>query len=116
MDVVSLLVEKGAYLNPKRDDGRTGLWMAAQNGHTGVVKFLVENGAETDIKAMDGSIALMAAAQNGHSEIVKYLCEWGSDINAVADVNDTPYTALTLAERNGWKDIVGVLESIGTEQ
>jgi len=40
--VARALVEAGADVNAKRtDDGRTPVWMAAQNGHQEVVRVLV---------------------------------------------------------------------------
>ena len=37
---MKLLLEKGAELESKDDDGRTPLWWAAWNGHDAVVKLL----------------------------------------------------------------------------
>jgi ankyrin repeat protein len=116
-NVVELLIENNAELNAKRTtDNRTALWMAAQNGHTDVAKLLIENGADLDIKATDNSTALMPASQNGHTEIVKLLCEWGSDMNLNTMVDSEVYSALKLANTMGWKDITGILESIGMKE
>ena len=42
--VVKLLLEKGAELETKDDNGRTPLSWAAENGHEAVVKLLLEQG------------------------------------------------------------------------
>jgi ankyrin repeat protein len=38
--VVRLLLEKGASIETKDNDGRTPLWWAAENGHNVVVRLL----------------------------------------------------------------------------
>ena len=44
--IVKLLVEKGAELESKDNDGRTSLSWAVEIGREAVVKLLVEKGAE----------------------------------------------------------------------
>ena len=48
--VVKLLLEKGAELETKYNNGRTPLSWAARNGHEAVVKLLLEKGAELETK------------------------------------------------------------------
>jgi len=45
--VVKLLLEKGAELDSKDNDGQTPLLLAAAKGHEAVVKLLLEKGAES---------------------------------------------------------------------
>jgi hypothetical protein len=74
--VVKLLLEKGAELESKDNDGRTPLSWAAKNGHKAVVKLLLEKGAELESKdRVDGRTPLSWAAENGHSAVVKLLLE-----------------------------------------
>ena len=47
---MKLLVEKGAELDSKDEDGQTPLLWAAFFGHEAVAKLLVEKGAELDLK------------------------------------------------------------------
>jgi uncharacterized protein len=59
VEVVRLLLEKGARVNVKEDGyGRTALILASRNGHTDVVKSLLEKGADVNIKQHNGSNAL----------------------------------------------------------
>ena len=44
--MVKLLLEKGAELETKDNDGRTPLSWAAEKGHEAVVKLLLEKGAK----------------------------------------------------------------------
>ena len=55
---MKLLVEKGAELDSKDNDGQTPLSCAADSGHEAVVKLLVEKGAELDSKDNDGRTPL----------------------------------------------------------
>ena len=48
--VVKLLLEKGADVECKSNDGRTPLWWAAEKGHEAVVKLLLEKGADVESK------------------------------------------------------------------
>jgi ankyrin repeat protein len=44
--VVQALLDKGANVNAKRNDGATAVILASQNGHREVVQALLERGAE----------------------------------------------------------------------
>ena len=45
-EVVKLLIDKGADINSKNDDGFTPLDMASQEGHNYIVELLKKNGAK----------------------------------------------------------------------
>ena len=46
MDVARLLIEAGAAIDKARDNGRSPLLMASQDGHVEVVKTLLDSGAD----------------------------------------------------------------------
>jgi ankyrin repeat protein len=75
---VKLLVEKGAELDSKDEDGQTPLLWAAFFGHEAVAKLLVEKGAELDSKNKDGLTPLFYAASRGREAVVKLLVEKGA--------------------------------------
>ena len=57
LDVVKLLVEKGADVNLRRatHGGRIALGMAASQGHADIVRFLLANGADHSIAGILGT-------------------------------------------------------------
>ena len=110
LDMVTLLLEKGAHVDSKDTVGRTPLWLAAQNGHEAVVKLLVEKGAHVDSKNTDGWTPLWLAARNGHEAMVKLLVEKG----AVVDSKDNyGWTVLGWAAAKGYEAVVKLLVEKG---
>jgi ankyrin repeat protein len=53
-EVATLLLEKGAELESKDNQGRTLLWWAAKYGYKEVVTLLLEKGAEHESKDKEG--------------------------------------------------------------
>ena len=56
--IVSLLLEKGADVNAKNNDGWTPLHWASENGHEAIVSLLLEKGADVNAKDNDGETPL----------------------------------------------------------
>jgi ankyrin repeat protein len=46
LDIVKLLIEKGADVKAKDNSGSTALMIASKNGHTQIVEFLKAHGAK----------------------------------------------------------------------
>ena len=82
LDCVKALIEAGADLNAKENDGWTALHLAACNGKLDCVKALIEAGADLNAKDNDGWTALHLAARYGKLDCVKALIEAGADLNA----------------------------------
>ena len=62
--------------NPRDYDGRTPLYLAAQNGHLEVCRLIIENIEDPELKNPHnnyGRTPLDAAASSGHREIVKLI-------------------------------------------
>jgi hypothetical protein len=74
LEVLQLLSDTGAPIDPPNWIGQTPLSLAARNGHLQVVKYLCEHGAVTHGPHLN-TAPLSAAAAAGHLEIVKYLVE-----------------------------------------
>ncbi len=70
---VELLIDKGAELDLREEDGRTALHWAVRRGHPEVVKILLAHGARTDITDREGKTALDLAREQENTEIVRLL-------------------------------------------
>ena len=75
---VLLLLEHGADINVRVDDGRTPLHVALGNGALEEARVLLEHGADVGAKRHDGLTPLQVAAQKSHDEMVKLLLEHGA--------------------------------------
>jgi ankyrin repeat protein len=73
--VVAALVEAGADVNNKADDGRTPLALAAAQGHLEVVRILL--GSKVDAGQING--AFIEAAGHRRGEVVRLLLDKGAD-------------------------------------
>jgi ankyrin repeat protein len=71
--VVKLLLEKGAELESKDNNGRTPLSYAAGKGREAVVKLLLEKGAELESMDKYCRLPLSYAAEQGHKAVVNLL-------------------------------------------
>jgi ankyrin repeat protein len=58
IEVVKLLLERGAKLDLQVPSGPTALIIASAQGNTDVVKLLLESGANKELKTLEGKKAL----------------------------------------------------------
>jgi uncharacterized protein len=79
MDLVKLLITKGAEVNKK---GWTPLHYAAANGNDDIAKLLLGYSAYVDAQSPNGTTPLMMAARGDHISTLKLLLDNGADINA----------------------------------
>lgn len=77
LEVVSLLLEKGAAVNKKDNFGATALIYASENGQVDVVSLLLAKGAMVDAKTNEGKPALYYAS--GNPDVTKVLLEKGAN-------------------------------------
>jgi ankyrin repeat protein len=83
VQLVELLIAKGAAVNFPDRDGCTALMYAARNGDTQAVNALLRNGASVNIADKEGETALMkAAASSCNEETVRALLSAGADLTA----------------------------------
>ena len=86
VEVVRLLVDKGANVNPKTDSN-TPLMYAASEGNDEVIKFLLARGAHVNVQTEEGT-PLMSAVNGGHPEALKLLLAAGADVKVVHRTGD----------------------------
>ncbi|TTC73824.1 Ankyrin repeat domain-containing protein 63 [Bagarius yarrelli] len=65
-----LLLEKGADVNSRDENGRTALSLACELGHLDSVKLLVQFNANPELTDTWGNSALTYAAYGGHSQVL----------------------------------------------
>ncbi len=108
--VANALLENGASVNLKDDQGYTALHQSAQKGHLATTKLLVKAGADLEAKtctSMGGGYSpLHRAVQEGCLEVVNALIETGADPNTRSVDGFTP---LMWAAQEGDMGVLKVL-------
>ena len=81
VEVVKLLISRGARVDEQPPGRPTALISASFRGHTEVVRVLLAAGASPNAVGEYGWTALATAARNGHVEIIRLLIGHGADVN-----------------------------------
>jgi len=111
VDVVQLLLEKGANVNSRDSSGRTPLGNAVRYYMNRLVmKFLIENGANVNSKDNEGQTPMHYAMYSNHI----MLCKEGAEIllNSGVDVNaqdNQGNTSIHIMAKRGSKELVQYL-------
>ena len=95
LDVARDLIEAGADVNAKDNNGLTPLCFCAAKGHLDVARALIEAGADVNAKKDNGVTPLHMCAYYGHLEVSRALIEKGADVNAKEDDGVTPLYVCT---------------------
>ena len=109
---VKKLIEEGANVNDREENGTTALIYASKEGHTDIAKLLIDEGADVNAQEYHGWTALMFASIKGQIDIAKLLIEEGADLDAR---DDNGYTALMYAIANRNTDITMLLIEAGAD-
>ena len=112
INVVKLLINRGAKPNKEDDRGQTALTWASLNGHQDVVKFLLNKGARPNEANGNGWTPLHTASMKGHKEVVKALLDGGAEVDSQSIRGETP---LHLAVRFGQRDEVQLFLDKGAD-
>jgi len=80
-ELVKILLDAGASVKAKNDNGDTPLDAAADRGDLEIAQMLIAHGADVNAKITGGTTPLMKAAGNGHVDIIKLLLDHGADVN-----------------------------------
>lgn len=73
LNMLNLLLSKGAKLNECNEDGVSALMFAAQLNHKSIVIRLIEQGASKTLRSKAGYTAFDYANKNGHTELLSIL-------------------------------------------
>lgn len=110
VDIVKVLLQRGAKVNQLRGNGCTALHYAASNGEIEVVKELLSRPEiDSHVNTPISGTPLHEAAIADNFEILKLLLQTGSDVEAASE--DEGYTVLHSAARFGSVGIVKYLLS-----
>lgn len=119
VDVLHLLIEHGANVHAKRENGTSALHEATLCDSQSdiatkdkIIDILRQAGLDIDTADEDGNTALHLATLSGSLDIVQLLVEKGADVNARTIFNDTPLDRACL---EGHLDVVEFLISKGAE-
>eukprot|EP00913_Durusdinium_trenchii_P007744 g7273.t1 len=114
--MVKFLCEQKANIEATGAGGATAFFIAAQNGHLGVMQYLLKNikklrpatldaMQQLDLKTKDRSTPLLVSSQNGHMEEFKALSQ--TQMAQVIDhQKEGGASALYLASQNGHANVV----------
>lgn len=110
---VEKLINCGANLAIEDIHSWTVLSYACLRGTKEVVSLLIENGADVNQRPTDGWTPLLIAVLEENEDMTEILLEKGANANACTE--DSGDTALHLASRSGYVDIVGRLLKSGAD-
>ena len=110
-EILQLIIDRGADVNVRDNDGMTALMLAA--GDPVKVKLLLAHGADVHAKSKLGRTALLlASAYAGNRDAVAAMLNAGADVNFSDQRN---WSALVLAARTGDTELVGYLIEAGAD-
>ena len=110
--LASRLLDRGADIEAKDEDGETALIKAARSSKTNVVSLLLVRGADIEAEDKYGYTALIKAARKAKTEVISLLLARGADIEAR---NKYGSTALKLAIKNNNFEVAKLLISRGAK-
>jgi ankyrin repeat protein len=112
IEVVKLLLEKGADVNGHNEGGETPLHYAAWGGHVKVMEILLDHGANPTLKGTGCGTPMQWAGRGGQIEAIKVLMRYGVSINQRGSGDGT---ALHEAVMHNHPDTVRFLLENGAE-
>ncbi|XP_042013067.1 protein VAPYRIN-like [Salvia splendens] len=104
--MVARLIESGAAVNGRDQNGWTALHRAAFKGRLDVARAVVEKGVDVDAKDGEGYTAFHCAVESGHVEVIEMLVKKGADVEAKTSKG---VTALQIAQSLNYSGIVRLL-------
>jgi ankyrin repeat protein len=114
VDLVRLLLERGAEVGHAIENGNTALHFAVIRGHEEMVSTLLTSGADPSRKGYDGQTALIIASWCGLVAVVRLLLR-AMQGRVLDERAEAGRTALWFACRNGRADVLRALLLAGAD-
>jgi len=111
--VTAVLLDSGARVNDKDEQGNTSLIYASQFGHVEVIRLLLAKSAPINELNDEGKSALYNASILGYDDIVEMLVEARANVNLRTKTGDT---ALIAAASWGQTEVVKRLLDAGADK
>ena len=96
--VVEMLIEHGADVEDRDDDGWTPLYAIARDGHIDSARYLIYMGAKVNVRTNSGArfeqsgwTPLHIAVHKKKTEVVRLLLAGDAEIDALSDDGETPF-------------------------
>ncbi|HXP91086.1 MAG TPA: ankyrin repeat domain-containing protein [Fibrobacteria bacterium] len=114
VDILTILIARGANVNGQDDQGITPLMLAARDGHVDAVQALVAQGAKIEVQDKLGENALHIAASHGKRDVVAALLDRGANIRATtnAGLNALVFSLNRIAQPGATKSDTELVEFI----
>ena len=80
-DIAKALIDNGALVNLRADDGFNALMEAVRTDNIKMAKLLIEHDSDINIKNKDGKNMIIIACEKGNEEMFNLLIENNADIN-----------------------------------
>ncbi len=111
VDVIPALLQAGADIEARNEQGHTPLILASYNGHAEATALLLAHGAQVDAAdGARGNTALMGTAFKGFDKVAELLLAAGAQVDRR---NDAGQTALMLAALFDHRRLVDRLLALG---
>lgn len=113
IDIIRLLVARGADIRTRNAFDETALHLAARKAQDGLVREFLVRGIDINSRSRGfQETALHIAAKENHARVVDLLCDLGANIEARSRFGWTP---LLWAAASGWEDVVRALIEKGAD-
>ena len=107
LQLVKMLVQKGAKINVKPSNGDYPILLAVFNEFWTIFDFLVKNGADLNVKSSSGYYLLHHLVFSDNVNMIRYVLDFPIDVNVKAE--ESHQTPLLLAVKYRDKEIVRAL-------
>ena len=112
LEAARMLLERGADVNSKNNEGLTPLQRASQGlrrRYLDIMRLLLDHGADLAARDNSGNTVLHFSASEGHLEAARMLLERGANVDSQNDKGLTPLQRASQGMWRGYLDIIRLL-------